>query len=55
MDDERFICPDCCAEHREPLEAALGHIAHCLTCALALDAGNGPSYEPLVLEIHIAA
>jgi len=27
MDDERFFCPDCCAEHREPLEATLGHIA----------------------------
>jgi hypothetical protein len=57
MDDERFFCPDCSAEHREPLEATLGHIARCLTCALALDAGNDPARErePLVLEIHIAA
>jgi hypothetical protein len=54
--DDRFFCPDCAAEHREPLEATLGMFARCLTCALVADAGNEPVYEEtLVLEIHIAA
>ncbi len=56
--DDRYLCPDCSAEHSEPLEATLGHLALCLTCAVAAE-GLHPtqpvSVEPLFLEIHIAA
>jgi hypothetical protein len=53
--DDRFICPDCYAEHTEPLDAALGHLVRCLSCALAVDAANDSPHETLLLEIHIAA
>jgi hypothetical protein len=35
--DEQLHCPDCHADHLEPAEAVLGHLARCLACALAAD------------------
>jgi hypothetical protein len=35
--DETYFCPDCHAEHTEPQDAVLGHVARCLTCAIAAD------------------
>ena len=32
--DDIYYCPDCRAEHQEPIEATLGHVARCLTCAV---------------------
>ena len=32
--DEICLCPDCYAEHQEPLEATLGHLVRCPGCAL---------------------
>jgi hypothetical protein len=35
--DEIYLCPDCRSEHAEPYEAALGHLARCVACAMLLD------------------
>jgi hypothetical protein len=54
--DDIFLCPDCLTEHREPLEAALGHRARCMACATAVEIVVAYEELPtLELEIHIAA
>jgi hypothetical protein len=59
--DELYFCPDCLAEHTEPLDAGLGHVARCLTCEIV--AGSKPvpvHFEPvriaqITVETNIAA
>jgi hypothetical protein len=58
--DDLFLCPDCHAEHAEPLDASLGHVVRCLTCelldgAVVVPIQIEPIREPLHIEIHIAA
>ena len=59
--DEIYFCPNCLAEHTEPLDAALGHVVRCLTCAIADDATNVPvrfeavAVEHIRIETNIAA
>ncbi len=59
--DDVFLCPDCHAEHNEPLEATLGHVARCLTCEMLAGAHAVPirvvaiQAEPIRIDIHIAA
>lgn len=59
--DDMFLCPDCRAEHQEPLEAVLGHVARCLTCELAEGARAIPvqiapiRVTAIAVETHIAA
>jgi hypothetical protein len=48
--DEPYVCPDCGAEHTEPLEAALGHRALCLTCAIIAEGGR-----PIPVRIETTA
>jgi hypothetical protein len=54
--DDTYLCPDCHAEHTEPLDAVLGHLARCLTCATLFDA---LTEEQILLEeiaeIRVAA
>jgi hypothetical protein len=51
-----YVCPDCRAEHAEPHEAVLGHIARCSSCALLLEvlAAEAAAHERIV-EIRLAA
>jgi len=57
--DELYFCPDCQAEHAEPLDAALGHVARCLTCEILAGSVDVPvRIEParvVRVEINIAA
>jgi hypothetical protein len=59
--DDIFLCPDCHAEHQEPLEASLGHVARCLTCELTEGARSIPVQIPpvrattIAVETHLAA
>jgi hypothetical protein len=54
--DDIFLCPDCLTEHREPLEAVLGHRARCLSCAMVVEIEVAFEEAPVLeLEIHIAA
>jgi hydrogenase maturation factor HypF (carbamoyltransferase family) len=54
--DDIFLCPDCLTEHREPLEARLGHRVRCSSCAMAVEIEVAYEELPtLELEIHIAA
>jgi hypothetical protein len=36
--EDIYLCPDCRSEHTEPVDALLGHVARCLTCALLAEA-----------------
>jgi hypothetical protein len=59
--DDLFRCPDCHAQHDEPLDAPLGHISRCFTCAVLAEANEAVSLvepirrPPVPIEIHIAA
>jgi hypothetical protein len=54
--DETYFCPDCHAEHTEPQDAVLGHVARCLTCAVAVDIQAARTQrEDDVPEIRVAA
>jgi len=59
--DDVYFCPDCRAEHQEPLEATLGHEARCMTCELLAGAHPVPvriapvRVEEIRIDIHIAA
>jgi hypothetical protein len=57
--DELYFCPDCHAEHAEPLDAALGHIVRCLNCEVVAGSYTVPvTFEPVRVvhvEINIAA
>jgi hypothetical protein len=54
--EDTYLCPDCRAEHTEPHEAVLGHLARCLTCVLLLEALTEEQtlYEH-ILHIQVAA
>ena len=47
--DEIYLCPDCYAEHQEPLEATLGHLVRCLSCALRAAADEPRRPLPVTL------
>jgi hypothetical protein len=57
--DEPYFCPDCLAEHTEPLDATLGHVARCLTCEIFAGSVDVPvrfeAAEVVRVEISIAA
>jgi hypothetical protein len=58
--DDLFLCPDCHAEHGEPLAPSLGHRVRCLSCEMMdgtvfVAVQIEPIREPLHIEIHIAA
>ena len=54
--EKTYLCPDCRAEHSEPHEAVLGHIARCLTCALLLEMLlDEAAYRETIVEIRLAA
>jgi hypothetical protein len=54
--DDIYLCPDCRAEHAEPHEAVVGHIARCFTCVMLLEAlTDKQTLELEILEIRVAA
>jgi hypothetical protein len=54
--DDIYLCPDCHAEHTEPQDAALGHLARCLTCAVLFDAlTEEQMLDEQIAEIRVAA
>jgi hypothetical protein len=54
--EDTYLCPDCRAEHTEPLEAVLGHIARCLDCTMLLEALKEEQWlYAQIREIRIAA
>jgi hypothetical protein len=54
--EQTYLCPDCRAEHAEPHEAVLGHIARCLMCELLLEAlTDEQALNSQIIEIRLAA
>jgi hypothetical protein len=54
--DNTYLCPDCRAEHSEPLEAVLGHIARCMSCVMLLEVlADEQAFRAEILEIRVAA
>jgi len=54
--DDTYLCPDCRAEHTEPYEAVLGHIARCTTCVMLLEAlTDEQTLRAEILDIRVAA
>jgi hypothetical protein len=54
--DDIFLCPDCRSEHSEPHEAALGHIARCVSCVMLLDVlAEEQAFYDQIIEIRVAA
>jgi hypothetical protein len=54
--DDTYLCPDCRAEHAEPFEAVLGHIARCMSCAMLLEAlTDEQALRAEFVEIRVAA
>lgn len=54
--DEIYLCPDCYAEHQEPLEATLGHLVRCPECALLAETDPpGQALRPPIPLIERAA
>jgi hypothetical protein len=54
--EDTYLCPDCRAEHAEPYEAVLGHIARCISCAIMLDMLiEEQILRTEILEIRVAA
>ena len=54
--DDIYLCPDCRAEHAEPYEAVLGHIARCMSCVMFLEILNEEqTLRAEIQEIRIAA
>ena len=54
--EDTYLCPDCRAEHADPQDAVLGHIARCLTCVLLLEAlTEEQALHAEILEIRVAA
>ena len=54
--EHTYLCPDCRAEHADPQDAVLGHIARCLTCVLLLEAlAHERALDDRILEIRVAA
>ena len=54
--DDICLCPDCHAEHRDPIDATLGHRVRCLACLTLAERDvsiAGP--EPVAQPIHLAA
>ena len=54
--DETYFCPDCHAEHTEPHDAVLGHLALCIDCAMLFDALTAEQLlHDEITEIRVAA
>ena len=54
--EETYLCPDCSVEHTEPVDAVLGHLARCMTCALLLDELTQMALLDLrYIEVRLAA
>ena len=54
--EDTYLCPDCRAEHAEPYEPVLGHIARCTSCALLLELLTAEqTLHTEIYEIRIAA
>ncbi len=54
--DETFFCPDCGAEHLEPIEATLGHFARCVDCVVVAEAREPVVHAGITLvEVRVAA
>jgi hypothetical protein len=53
--EDIYVCPDCRAEHAEPFEPALGHIARCMSCAMLLEMLYEQALGLEIFEIRIAA
>ncbi len=54
--EKTYLCPDCRAEHGEPEEALLGHVARCATCALLLEMLlDEAALREHIVEIRLAA
>ena len=54
--DDTYLCPDCRAEHSEPHEAALGHVARCTSCVMLLEIlAEEQALHAEILEIRVAA
>jgi hypothetical protein len=54
--ENTYLCPDCRAEHAEPHDAVLGHIARCLTCVLLLELlTDEQALHQQIHEIRLAA
>jgi hypothetical protein len=54
--EDIYLCPDCRAEHSEPFEAVLGHIARCLSCVMLLEIlSDEQAFRREILEIRVAA
>jgi hypothetical protein len=54
--EDVYLCPDCRAEHAEPHEAVLGHIARCMSCVMLLDVlAEEQAFLAEIIEIRVAA
>jgi hypothetical protein len=54
--EDIYLCPDCRAEHSEPFEAVLGHIARCMSCVMLLEIlSDEQAFCREILEIRVAA
>lgn len=54
--EDIYLCPDCRAEHTEPYEAVLGHVARCMTCVMLLEALiDEQALRAEILAIRVAA
>jgi hypothetical protein len=54
--EDNHLCPDCRAEHSEPFEPVLGHIARCMSCVMLLEIlSDEQALRSEILEIRIAA
>jgi hypothetical protein len=54
--EDTYLCPDCRAEHAEPHEAVLGHLARCLSCATLLELlTHEQALDAAIYEIRLAA
>lgn len=54
--EDTYLCPDCRAEHSEPLEPALGHLVRCASCVMLLEIlSDEQAFRREILEIRVAA
>ena len=54
--EDTNLCPDCRAEHAEPYEAVLGHVARCMSCVMLLELlAEEQALHAEILEIRVAA
>lgn len=54
--EDTYLCPDCRAEHSEPFEAVLGHVARCMSCVMLLEVlAEEQALRAEIVEIRVAA